>query len=540
MQKEPHKFDPHEVDQGTMYYKMHWGAVYGHKRGIIRGLIVGCALGAFIGGAIALMAASPIAGAFALNALTASTGTIMAAFATFGGVLASGIMGRIGNAAGNVAAQLAEMELRERYPELPDIGPESPEPGMGHHYEVPAHRDKGKLFIPRIGFAGALLGGAFGALASAAGLGGLLSLHIAGAAAFPIPIALGALVGSSFGVHMARFKSVFNVTDNLLSGSISGPDERERQKLLEKDGPPAVITSLQRQEEYYRLKNGYFQKAFEAGFAGNARGLIGGLVSGGILGAVIGGLSVLALGATGIGGGVLFAGVLAFIMKKSVDFFTEAGFEASGHSHVHEVHHERIRAIRKGVDLSFEQAEANIVKRRQADPDMTPPDAQQKSFFNPKVALMMTGIGAIVGLGLAPLANGVSGVLLGAGTHLAPMTGAAVFGAVGSVFGIGPAITERLHALADRIYYGTFTPGNAHPDIKVEGKIPLMSPRSELAQHFSHHLQKAQEPAMAVSHQADYAPPPRATTQAQSILERGSRNFTQHAQQPLVNDGVQR
>ncbi|MDG1286782.1 MAG: hypothetical protein P8P30_04370 [Rickettsiales bacterium] len=488
---EHNAYDPHDVDHGSPYYKMGWSAYKGHTRGIIRGLVVGCVIGAVIGAGLFGL------GAIGLVGVTASLSVLMAGFSAFAGLMAAGLMGRLGNAAGNAASQLAELELRERYPELPEITPDSPAPGYGHHYEVPADRDKGKLFHGRVGLTGGLLGATLGGLAGHAGLAGLMTLHIGGlAAAAPIaaPIILGVIMGSSFGINRSYFKSVFNVTDRLLQGKLSSPSEaelakdRERYRVAGEDGPAPVITSLQRQEEFYRLENGYYQKAFEAGFAGNARGLVGGIVSGGLLGAVLGGVAVFALSATGIGAVAIFAGVMAFSMHHSSDFFSEAFSEAGGHGHVHELFHERMRGMRKGVELSFDEAEHNIVTRRQADPELTPPDAQERAVFKPRVALIMGALGAVAGLALAPLAGGVAGLLsLGAAHHLTLGLGAATFGLVGASFGIGPKSTEVLHQFGDGIYHGAFSPGSNHPEIKTQGNIPLMSPRSDLAKHYLEH-----------------------------------------------------
>jgi len=285
------------------------------------------------------------------------------------------------------------------------------------------------------------------------------------------------------------------VTDRLLQGKLTSPSESElaqdraRYRVAGESGPAPVITTLQRQEEFYRLENGYFKKGFEAGFAGNARGLVGGIVAGGLLGSLLGGIAVLALSASGIGAAAIFAGVLAFTMHHSSDFFSEAFSEAGGHSHVHEVFHERMRAMRKGVELSFDEAEHNIVKRRQADPELTPPTAQDKVAFKPRVALIMGVLGAVSGLALAPLAGGIAGLLsLGVAHHLTIGLGAATFGLIGMSFGLGPKVTESLHQFGDGIYHGAFAPGTNHPEIQTQGNIPLMSPRSELAEHYLNHV----------------------------------------------------
>ena len=133
----PDAFDPDEVDHGSMYYIMHWGAYKGHIRGIIRGLIVGCAIGAVVGLGFAGLAALGVLGGVTLGAAAGSfaLSTLVAGFSAFGGLMAAGIMGRIGNASGNAAAQLAETELRLRYPELTEISLDSPEPGYGHHFK---------------------------------------------------------------------------------------------------------------------------------------------------------------------------------------------------------------------------------------------------------------------------------------------------------------------------------------------------------------------------------------------------------------------
>ncbi len=558
-ENEHDEFDPHEVDHGSSSKKMSWSAFKGHTRGIVRGLVVGCTIGALVGvGVWALGAAGIVAGVGFTLAKT------MAIFSVFSGGIASGLMGRIGNAAGNAAAQLAVEELKLRYPELPEISPDSPQPGVGHHLEIPADRDSGKFFHPRVGIAGAALGAAFGGLASLAGLGSLLAMHTGVVAVAPVvaPIVLGAVMGSAFGVNRSLYKTVFNFTDGLLDGNLRGPTqaEQERSRLLYRTqgdpGPAPVISNLQRQEEFYRLENGYFKRAFEAGFAGNGRGLVGGIVIGSLLGVVLGGVAVAGLALAGVtlaagASSIVIAGVTAFTMHKSADFFSEAMFEGSGHSHVHEIYHERVRAMRKGINISFDEAEQNIVKRRQADPELTAPEAQKKVLFKPKVALIMGAIGALAGIGLAPVATKLAYVF-GMGVHLEAGLAAAAFGLTGSSFGIGPRATEGLHKFADNIYHGTFNPGDLHPDIKVEGKIPLMSPRSDLAKHFSHHLQKhmpkieynndvevaTQPPHHEHSHR--HAVSDTTSRPIETALKRSTESFTDKVQSATPIEGVQR
>lgn len=565
------EFDPHSVDHGSTYHKMGWSAFKGHLRGIIRGLVVGCTVGAGIGLALSGLLAVPALAAVMIpaGATIPAVSTLVGGVSLFSGLLAGGLMGRIGNASGNVAAQLAELELRERYPEIQEVSPDSPEPGFGHHYQIPADRDQGKLFHPRVGFTGAMLGGGIGGLAGLAGLTSLHSLHIfaLGSAAAPVlaPVLIGAAVGSAFGISRSHFKSIFNFTDSLMQGKLTGPSQaelekdRERWRHMGEDGPPSVITSLQRQEEFYRLENEYFKRGFEAGFAGNGRGLVGGAVAGSLVGILVGGAIIGALSLAAVplaaGGTVAIMGAsIAFSMHKSIEFFTEAFFEASAHGHVHELHHERMRAMRKGINLSFADAEQNIIKRRQADPELTPPEAQEKKAFNPKVALIMGALGAVAGLGLAPLATGVA-TMFGMAHGVTGGLGAALFGLTGTAFGLGPKITEGLHGFADKIYHGTFNPGDNHPDIKVEGKIPLMSPRSELAEHFSKHLLKnmpeieynnevapeyAQDSAVAPAYAAQ-AQESSASRSVQNILEKGSRSFTDKVKNIVASpEGVQR
>jgi len=560
---EHNNFGEHHIDHGSNYYKMGWHAIKGRTRGIIRGLVMGVALGAMIGtglwalGAVGVVSLGLAAGVGAAQ--------VIAGTSVFAGFLGANLMGKLGSAAGNAAALHAEAELQERYPELPEVLLDTPEPGYGHHYEIPADRDKGKFFHFRVGAAGALLGAGMGALTGVAGLTSVMAAHIGGLVVAPYlaPIAIGAIFGSTFGVSRSLFKSVFNITDQLMQGKFSGPTQaeleksRERYRLKGEDGPEPVISNLQRQEEFYRLQNGYFEKGFDAGFAGNGRGLVGGLVSGGLLGTVLGGVAVVALSSTGIGAGLIFAGVLATTMHLSSDYFSEAFFEASGHEHIHEIYHERMRAMRKGINLGFDEAEQKITERRRSDPELTPPDAQSKAAFKPRVALILGGIGALVGLGLAPLGNGLAGLLAGtAKAHLTPALGAATFGLAGVTFGLGPKVTDAISKFADKIYHGTYNPGDNHPDIKVEGKIPLMSHRSELAEHFSKHLQGNMP---HITHNSGQALPQETSAAAQiaqegvqeehcseaspsirHIVERGARSLTQHAEQASVVEGVQR
>ncbi len=557
------EFDPHAIDHGSASKKMSWSAFKGHIRGIVRGLIVGCTIGAVVGlgvwglGAIGL-----------IGALTATAAQTAAVFSVTAGVLASSLMGRIGNAAGNAAGQLAEQELRLRYPELPELSPDAPQPGYGHHLEIPADRDKGKFFHPRVGIAGAIMGGLFGGIASIAGLGSIIAMHTTAVVALPVlaPVILGAVMGSSFGVNRSVFKTIFNFTDNLMHGKVGGPTQddlaknRELYRLQGDPGPEPVITNLQRQEEFYRLENGYFKKAFEAGFAGNGRGLLGGLVIGGGMGILLGGVAVGALALfggfaiTGAGAMAIIAGISAFTMHKSADFFSEAMFEGSSHDHVHEVYHERVRSLRKGENISFDQAEMNIVERRQSDPELTPAASQSKDAFKPRVALVLGAVGAAIGVGLTPVIGPIAGALGISAGKISLGLSASTFGMAGASFGIGPKITEKLHSLSDAIFHGAFNPGVDHPDIKVEGRIPLMSPNSDLAEHFSVHLKKSipqidsnrdvsaiykapAEPQSTVQSETPLVTPevkPERKPAFTDIINKGARNLEQQVSQSIA------
>lgn len=536
--------DPHEVDHGTLYYKMHWGAYKGHVRGLVRGLIVGSVMGALVGLGIAGLGAIGVLG----FAASLSTLTLAAGFASLGGILASEIMGRVGNAAGNVASQLAELELRERYPELPEITPDSPQPGYGHHYEVPPERDRGKLFHPRVAAAGALLVGAFGGLVGLSGVShiiGELTLGLAAGVSPLAPVAMGALFGMSFGINRSVFKSIFNFTDGLFEGKLTGPTlddlakDRERYRLQGESVHPPVINSLQRQEEYYRLQNEYFKIAFSAGFSGNARGLVGGSLSGGVAGLALGGVAAVAclLAAS------LFTVTLPFTIPALISlttaagiawgglkFHNEASFEASGHSNVHEVFHERLRQIEKGHDIPFAEAEKIVEQRRQSDPNLTPPDAERKHWIKPRIMAVMATIGAVVGAGLSPILGSGIGHLLHL-HHISTAASASIFGLTGATFGLGSKITDALHNLGDRIYMGSFFPGDQHPEIKVAGEIPLMSHRSELAhKYIAHQRHKAPQTkhhqhqgGMAAEQYKKEMPQPRSSKSMEDILNRGER-----------------
>lgn len=546
-------------DHGTTYYAAHWAAYKGHVRGILRGLMVG----AFFGGLVGLglfMLAGPL-GILAMAGTGFSAGALIAGFTAVGGIMGSEIMGRVGNAAGNIASHAAHTELRLRYPNPPAISPESPLPGWGHHYEVPAGRDKGKFWNWRVGLSGLAVGSGFGWLFGIShvadhllghgathlvegAVAGALDIGITGGLTTLLPMVAGGLFGLSFGIERGVFKSIFNLTDNIMQGKFRGPSEAELQKdrehyrMLCAFSEPSEITSLQRQEEYERLQNEYFKAGFKAGFSGNARGLLGGIIVGGLSGLVLGaglvtGLTLLSVSLPAAVPGLIVLVTAALGSSIGFKIFTEAAFEAAAHTEVDELQKVRFQYIRKGQDIDFEKAVHVIDSRRRGDPDLTPPDAEDGQWFKPKMLVMGALLGAVSGALLAPLAGPtLATMILGHSVAATVGTGisAATFGLLGATFGIGPKITGGLINLGDSIFFGTFNPGDKHPNIKTYGEIPLTeksSPFSPERQRYVEAAKIAIESASPpgeqhhVPNQAhDTGPPPQPEFIRQILAER--------------------
>ncbi len=482
-------------DHGTTYYKAHWAAYKGHVRGILRGLFTGSLYGLIVG--VGIFALSGVLGLTAMSFVP-----MLASFAAIGGIMGAEIMGRIGNAAGNMAAHAAESELLLRYPSLPAISPESPEPGYGHHYEIPANRDKGKIWNWRVGISGLLLGGSFGAIMGVSNVGShmigeLLTSTVASAigistGAIAIPIVAGAIFGLSFGIERSIFKSIFNFTDNILQGKIGGPSAAELSKSRERYHRSygyeqiSEITSLQRQKEFSRLQNEYFKAAFRAGFHGNGRGLLGGIIAGGFSGLMLGALLVSVLSVmmplAPAAPGILVAITAALGGSIGFRVFTEAAFEAAAHSEVDELQKVRISYLKRGIDIDFSTAAHIADAKRRGDPELTPPDADNDRFLNPKMMIMGGILGALSGWLLAPILGPAIGVMIfGHGVHaVAAPVCAAVIGFMGVSLGLGPKISEGVQKIGDAVFMGTFYPGDKHPNNALNNNIPLFERSSPL------------------------------------------------------------
>lgn len=488
-------------DHGTTYYKAHWGAYKGNIRGMIRGLMVGAVFGLTVG-ALFLAIAMPLS-LITLPAAAATLPFVLSSLGTFtaiGSILGSNIMGHVGNAAGNVATHKAIEEINLRYPSLPMVAADSPEPGFGHHYEVPADRDRGKIFHWRVGLTGILLGTGVGSLLGLGSVGEQIlghgghelfhtlesALPAALEASVAIPAAIGASLGAFFGIERSVFKSIFNVTDNIFMGRLGGPSKKQLLKSRERfreESPleTSEITSLERQEEFYRLQDGYFKEAFSAGFSGNARGMLGGIIAGGLAGAAFGSLLAITL----FSAGAVVPIVMTFAaVGSSMGFhtFSTSASEAALHSAVDEIFDERIHAMKQGRDITFEEADAIASSKRRGDPELTPPEAELSTeWFEPKVMLLGGLAGGVCGIFMAPLIAPFIGGLIGVTFTSSVAVTVPLMAAWGGVFGFGEKVTRGIQQLADNLFMGTLFP-KEHKRVEDRNPdIPLYEHSSDLA-----------------------------------------------------------
>lgn len=488
-------------DHGTVYYKSFWGAYKGHVRGMLRGLLIGAVAGLAVGAGLAALSLTPLAAPLLLGAHF-SIGAIIATFTGVGAIFGAELLGKIGNSAGNAAAQFAESEMRLRYPSLPEISADSPAPGFGHHFEIPPDDDKG-FFHRRVALPGLLVGTAIGALLAfgvphaGVELLGHIGFDIFGhGAATAATIGAGGLMGASFGVNRGKFKSLFNFTDNLMMGRLGGPDkdqiERDRARYKEQDpSKPYVITGAQRYDEYQRLLTGYYKRAFSAGWNGDQRGLLGGGLAGILSGLAAGGLVCAGLAA-------FFPPAIPFIPvilslcaglggRQGMHIFADAGREPAAFSVTKEIYAERIKSLREGKDITFDEAEDRACNRLTHHPDMDAPGTGVKTWYNWKVGLVGLAAGILLGVALAPIVGGAALHLLGAEFAIGTMAAltqvmpicATIFGLAGATFGMGDKTMDKINGVADNIFMGTFLPGHSVHDHKTD-QYPAVAPDSPL------------------------------------------------------------
>lgn len=511
---------PDNPDHGTYYYKAGHGGYKGHVRGMLRGMIIGALAGLALGlGLAALFTFAPglITTAFHMSsfAMTAGVaGALVAAMTGVGSIVGAELMGKVGTSAGVAAAMYSEAELRMRYPALPEISPDSPAPGIGHHFEVPPDKDYHKIYHRKVAIPGLILGTAIGGLLAAGGIGfellgtgGTAMLAEVGISIPAMTVAAGSLFGLSFGLNRGLLKSLFNWSDNLLQGRVTGPSkemvarDQARYKVHDPNNP-YVISGAQRDDEYHRLLNGYFKKSFSAGWDGDRRGFLGGVLGGTLGGAIVGivaGIGTLALmGATGGAAAPLVIALFTALgARMGMGIFSEAMGQGAAFSSAKEIYNERIKAIRTtGHDISFDEAEKRVCERATHHPDMDPPEANTKTWFNWRRAAIGLTFGAIIGAVLTPVTfMGIEHVL-GAAMHLGhgaateitkagmlsclPLS-TAVFSLTGFTFGMGTKTMERLGKFADKIFMGTFSPGH-HVSDHISHDYPPMGPDSRLNQ----------------------------------------------------------
>lgn len=504
------------------YYKGFWGHYKGHVQSMLRGTVIGLCMGALIGLAVVgLMAALPLLGISVSAA--AGAGSIIAAFAGSGAIFAGHVMGSIGGGAGNVAATHAMEELRQRYPKS-DLH----ELGFGHNYEYSATRDKGKWFHWDVGIPGALLGSLVGALM---GIGGILEpvlhlLHVKSLTAVTtplistilapviVPAAMAGVLGLSYGVNRAKFKTLFNWTDNLPSGNFKdlAPRDKARiaamERLLDSDIPDhqqatrGGITPKQYQSEYQRLYKEYFEAAFAGGMAGFRRGMVGGNIVGILVGGALGVLLIPVLGMFGVVIGAAFGATYA------VDNFSHAGAESGGHADAIKMwEHKRKRLIEQAHANPSLMEHVNQEERLRQQEEA----GKDKRLVNWKMlALGLLG-GALLGLVLTPVAGHFIAAKLGIdGTLALAGCSATLCGLIGSTFGIGRPVIGGMAKLGDSIYNGL-----GSEQIAPAPDIPAIGPASELhllgqrhKEEESRHERKGESPPLPAHVQAILDRPP--------------------------------
>lgn len=520
MNDSPHYINDtvHVPEEGTHKYRDFWGAYKGHVLGLMRGTIAGGLLGGIIGAAFVGLAVLAAGATFAAL-------PVIAGFSVLGAFFGGDIMGRAGSAAGVVAADKAEMELRFRYPGSGTgivRDPMSPPSGEGHHYEVPPERDEGKWYHWQTGIPMTLLGlavgglvtvalGGFGAPLLAGKLGMLLNPEVAhamvemgtagaltmkstvlatqGAAlATWLPPFLGGTLGLSYGVNRARFKDVFNPIDSVLDGGLI----RSRAKTLELAGyqqeltPEAeegkrhpTITTLERQEEGHRLFYDYFERSFWRATRDSIKGSLGGGVVGAALGLAVGALSFVISPLIPFAP-IIMGAVGALGTHEGMKIFSDVGMRSGATSVATDLFEVKRQRLLKGLD-----------------PEMDMPDGRGKDrTFNVKRAVvgailgiaigaaMLTILGpAILGvIGVPALGGGVvsalAGLGIGAETASALFIGGAVGGLTGAVAGISSRALKNMAGLADSIYDGRILKGDIRQHTTEPCKLPYLSPNS--------------------------------------------------------------
>ena len=475
----------HLPEEGTYYYRTFWGSYKGHVMGMLRGTLLGGVIGAPIGaaffGAMAL-AGAPIAIGF---------GAFVAGIAALGAITGGRALGSIGFSAGAAAAATAEEELRLRYPGSGDgtaQSPDSPLSGDGHHYETPPDRDKGKWFHLELGLPMMAVGIAVGGLMAVAALGalapgvgavamfGLEGDALAGVLGTALPF-LGGIFGLSYGVDRARFKDLFNHTDQWSSGKLlrTGSEQSAEQNLspeLTKEAAEGkakpTITTIERQDEHHRLFYDYFERCYAAGTSGTYKGYVGGPLIGGAVGAAFGALAFLIPTlATGGIAPVVMALAAALGAEEGMSIFARSGTEAGTQSAARELLEVKRQRLQKGLD-----------------PELEPQDKEKNgAAFRLKPAIICGLVGIAVGIALAPvmghfliatlISEAAAAHMVGLGVAASAIMG----GLVGTTWGIGTPVIRAFSHVSDAIYDGRILKGDVAPH--HEGRnVPYLAPNS--------------------------------------------------------------
>jgi hypothetical protein len=467
-------------------YRDEGGAYKGHVRGILTGAFLGTALGGVFG-AITYGALSGLAaiGAFGLSAVALPALPIMMM-----GFMACGVFmgvkgfGSVGSAAGAMSYNLAEKHARSLVKStLISKGPgkenELDEPSFegryGHHFEVPPDRDASTPYHWKTGAIGAGIGASLGGIIAGAGslapvaFGELLLTagHAVPAlaailtpAALPL-VAVGAFAvfGATFGINRSLFRSVFNLTDGWVKGSVGGNDLPTVEKELAKARTPEereqirvqlkaeYETALRRQEKIHELDESYYKKIFWHSVGGRFNGLMGGnligMTVGAALGLVVGGLAIAAGVATGgiapavVLGGLAMAGTtVGGLMGQEI--FAETG-TMSG-----------MTSMGKAIDEEFERTQALRAKGITPTVSKMPKD---NGIINFKSLALCTVVGLAAGAALWPV---LSTVGLFAGLHGAAGIAASSIsvGLIGAAYGIKAKVLQAFGDFSQKLYSG--------------------------------------------------------------------------------------
>lgn len=233
-----------QTDQGRYYHEVWWESYKGIGKGYLGGAIIGVAAGAAIG--VAALAAFSLS----VGIPTAlGAGGLIASFAAGGMLYGAHQFSEVGKITGAVAAaqDKAEQyekgqffEIKKEISELkamvsgkrpalateePAVATASEQPHRTTHCDGHCPPDKKKFVFWKVATLGLTIGMAAGALLVAGGVAGHvmegLRMHAAEASYAAVMTTMG-LFGASFGINRDMFRQVFDKTDLLFKGILSG------------------------------------------------------------------------------------------------------------------------------------------------------------------------------------------------------------------------------------------------------------------------------------------------------------------------------